>query len=179
MQKVSLQKPCAELVPSLSVRALPGPSVRWRPAHGLRLSKEVLLPGQRGLSVARAASARLAVVHEAHVALVPAGAGSRLSIHCRASTLLLREPQVQPRKFMKTQVSNSPSKRRAKSSALRRTAAPALLGGAGASYRSRRVALCAVAGARAVLVQPRPNPSIEGTCSSKLRLLPHAPHVKR
>ena len=25
----------------------------------------------------------------------------------------------------------------------------------------------------------RPNPSIEGTCSSKLRLLPHAPHVKR
>ena len=25
----------------------------------------------------------------------------------------------------------------------------------------------------------RPNPSIEGTCSSKLRLLEHAPHVKR
>jgi hypothetical protein len=33
---------------------------------------------------------------------------------------------------------------------------------------------------RAVLVfAPRPNPSIEGTSTSKLRLLAAAPHVKR
>ena len=30
-----------------------------------------------------------------------------------------------------------------------------------------------------VLSHARPNPSVEGTCSSGLRPLPHAPHVKR
>ena len=34
-------------------------------------------------------------------------------------------------------------------------------------------------GARSVLLHARPNPSVEGTCSSGLRPLPHAPHVKR
>ena len=33
--------------------------------------------------------------------------------------------------------------------------------------------------ARSVLSHARPNPSVEGTCSSGLRPLPHAPHVKR
>ena len=33
--------------------------------------------------------------------------------------------------------------------------------------------------ARSVLPHARPNPSVEGTSSSKLRLLPAAPHVKR
>ena len=60
--------------------------------------------------------------------------------------------------------------------ALRGTAAPGLRLGSGASYRSRRVALRGVASQEAVLHQPRPNPSIEGTCPSKLG---HAPHVKR
>jgi hypothetical protein len=71
------------------------------------------------------------------------------------------------------------------SSALRRTAAPGLQVGSGASYRSRRAALGGVAAIkpatirRAVGSHPSPNPSIEGTSTSKLRLLAAAPHVKR
>jgi len=65
-------------------------------------------------------------------------------------------------------------------SALRSTAAPGLLVGAGASYRSRRVVFGGVAGQyRVACVRARPNPSVEGTCNIRLRLLSHAPHVKR
>ena len=66
------------------------------------------------------------------------------------------------------------------SSALRGTAAPGPQVGSGASYRSRRAALCGVAAKNsAALVRARPNPSIEGTSTIRLRLLAAAPHVKR
>ena len=65
-------------------------------------------------------------------------------------------------------------------SALRSTAAPGSQVCEGASYRSRRAALCGVAAKNSVAPETaRPNPSIEGTSNSKLRLLPAAPHVKR
>ena len=65
-------------------------------------------------------------------------------------------------------------------SALRSTAAPEPQAFEGASYRSRQAAVCGVAAKNSVaLGRPRPNPSIEGTSTSKLRLLAAAPHVKR
>jgi hypothetical protein len=71
------------------------------------------------------------------------------------------------------------------SSALRSTAAPGPQVGSGASYRSRRAALSRVAAVNTASAQwgagsyASPNPSIEGTSTSKLRLLAAAPHVKR
>ena len=65
-------------------------------------------------------------------------------------------------------------------SALRSTAAPGPQAFEGASYRSRQAALCGVAAKNSVAPETaRPNPSIEGTSTSKLRLLAAAPHVKR
>jgi len=65
-------------------------------------------------------------------------------------------------------------------SALRGTAAPGPQAFEGASYRSRQAALCGVAAKNSVAPETaRPNPSIEGTSTSKLRLLAAAPHVKR
>ena len=71
------------------------------------------------------------------------------------------------------------------SSALRGTAAPGPLVGSGASYRSRRAALCGVAANNPVRVQraacshPSPNPSVNRTSASGLRPLAAAGYLKR
>lgn len=71
------------------------------------------------------------------------------------------------------------------SSALRGTAAPGPLVGSGASYRSRRAALCGVAANNPVCVQraacshPSPNPSVNRTSTSGLRPLAAAGYLKR
>ena len=66
-------------------------------------------------------------------------------------------------------------------SALRGTAAPGLLVGAGASYRSRRAVLSGVAGQynRVACVRARPNPSVNRTSNIRLRLLSAAGYLKR
>jgi hypothetical protein len=71
------------------------------------------------------------------------------------------------------------------SSALRCTAAPVPQVRSGASYRSRRAAVCGVAAAKTATIRkaagphPSPNPSIEGTSTMQLRCIAAAPHVKR
>jgi hypothetical protein len=181
MQQVTLSKRCAEQPTLSTVHGLRGPSVLRQPAHGLWLSKEALCQCGRGLSVLR---------RPTH--------GWRLSTRCisrslpQANAALERE---RPGSYAlvrsirnatpNTNVNNTANTklrtllRQPFASVLRSTAAPGSRVGSGASCRSRRVALRGVVGHEPVLLQPRPNPSIEGTSNSKLRLPSAAPHVKR
>ena len=200
MQKVSLPKRGAEqpTLPS-PVHGPRGPSVLRQPAHGLRLLKEVPLHRWRVLSVLRrpARGGR----SSSRCMLPMARSIERLSVQGNAATLLLRQrhrefaqnvsnpitakPPMLLQQLVAVALSNRANAKLHKllrerfATALRGTAAPGLRVGSGAGYRSRRVALCGVAGQEPVLLQPRPNPSVEGTSSSKLRLLPAAPHLKR
>jgi hypothetical protein len=186
MRTVAVPKRCAEQPTLLSVHGLRGPSVLRQPAHGLRSSQGAVHHRRSGLSVLRRpAHRRLRFTRflpplcrrSFSVGALPSKA---FASHELSNLSQCSEPATLVPSFIEEQIRFVGIAAGFSVSAC--AGARAVVVAKQVTWESvvsRYVARCRNQVKNTSLMNPRPNHSIERTCSSGLRPLPHAAHVKR